>query len=227
LLDSDEVEERLRDYFLGATANLEPDERLVARVIKVGRRKRRRRVALVAAAVSAVATASAVLAGGGGPAHEGGGVTLRLADYAFPLPSGYRLSASTVLPSCFPVAISRAPVNPTGDPTVVPPMLTPYTSSGLSSAITANGGCLTMWLTPPYMFASSGSDPYELLGSTVVTVGGHQGWLDDASNGLNPGNVDLGVRIPLGGGQYQDLLVGTSQVSTEAILAIVTHGLPA
>jgi hypothetical protein len=83
-----------------------------------------------------------------------------------------------------------------------------------------------MALSVPYTPTSASLDPFEVIGSSSVRVGSDQGWLDDASNGPSSPQVNLGVRISIGGGQFRDLVVGSKGLSASTLVEIVARGLP-
>jgi hypothetical protein len=189
---------------------------------------RLRLVASVVVTAALVAGAAIFVAAGSSPDTGKGSTALHLAGYSFALPGAYKLTADT-LATCWPVAVFQVPSDMLASPAApaIPNVVAgPYTSSQIVSAVTSDGGCVTMALSVPYTPTSASLDPFEVIGSSSVRVGSDQGWLDDASNGPSSPQVNLGVRISIGGGQFRDLVVGSKGLSASTLVEIVARGLP-
>jgi hypothetical protein len=192
------------------------------------------RFSLAISGVAAFALVVGLVVAFGTSAPSRGGVNLRLANYTFPLPAGYRLtSASNV--SCSTVVFmqgtkNRATVIPheTGaHATPIPTMqTTPYQTSSIASAVSSSGGCIQMLLTPSYTPKTTPT-AYGDIGttSTKVQVGPYQGFVStQGGSGPSP-SLQLTVLMPQSGGQMRDLDVATQGISEATLVQIVTKGL--
>jgi hypothetical protein len=158
-----------------------------------------------------------------GTAAENAGGSLRLASYSFPLPEGFRLtSTSSTLPACFPVVVLPAPAIFSGTP---PVEANPYSDAQVSSAASADGGCIFMAMTVSYNLGAGGSDPYELPGGVPISMGSYAGWTVSGGYGHGGLLTELAVRIPSGDGQYRDLVAGTIGLPISTVESLVEQGL--
>lgn len=109
-----------------------------------------RRGLVASFAILALAAAIVVpltVGGSTGRPHVEKGAVLRLASYAFRLPSGYRQTKAAT--HCYVVFGSPGGAPGNEPPTSSQP-LPPY-QSGIEAAVSASGGCVVMQLAPPYI----------------------------------------------------------------------------
>jgi hypothetical protein len=73
--------------------------------------------------------------------------------------------------------------------------------------------------------SGSGTDPYEVSGAQSILINSYNAWTVTTTgwNGLSA--VDLGVQIPLGGGEYQDVVIGSLGLTLNAVETIVASWL--
>lgn len=250
MLADDLVEARLRRHFADS---LEPSGDLVAEVL-AGRRphavRRSATMRLSVAAVAALATVAGIAALLGvvlspgapstgrpslGPHHLDAPNVLALATYEFRLPKDYRLT-SALHTTC------RAIVTIGGPSAAGVSALSPDSTAASASAAASSGGCISMLLTPPFTPSSTTPAPYLRSGgqatSSPVRVGPYSGWLTTQgaltrwlqSQGVVPAStlhpdLQLSVELPLGGGEYRVLEVGSRGISQSALVDIVRQGL--
>ncbi|MDA8309402.1 MAG: hypothetical protein M0Z46_02095 [Actinomycetota bacterium] len=230
------IEDRLRRHFA------EPVEigDLVDDVVRRHRRRRARRVMALVAPVMIGAVGLVALASSASPSpvprHPG---LLELAGYWFDLPAGYRLTAGA-RPACEAITLGvprAARTSPVAVPTV-----SPYATATVSTAVGANGGCVTMLVTPSATPTASTPTPYVRNGpapsATRVQVGAYTGWLATqgsltrwlAAQGLvaptapSP-TLQLSVAVPVGGGAYRLLVLGSRVIAQTTLVRMVAGGL--
>jgi|GEM_PF-5855163 len=231
------IEERLRRHFA------EPVEigDLVDVVVGRYRRRRARRVVALVAPVIVGAAGIVALASSTSPSQiPRRPSVLELAGYQFDLPAGYRVAAPSSS-SCGAITLGvprAARTSPGAVPTV-----SPYATATVSAAVDANGGCVTMVVTPPATPTASTPTPYVRNGratsATRVQVDTYTGWLTTqgaltrwlAAQGLvapapSPA-LQLSVAVPVGGGAYRLLVVGSRGIAQATLLRLVARGLSA
>ena len=197
--------------------------------------------ALALAGAVGLAAGLGAFAGSGGPQpmvkSEIGATSIRVANYTFPLPSGYRL-ASVETSGCRSLVLFTSPTDrlapsATGSHPYTPPrvaQLYPPTSSpqasNMAAAAATNGGCILMALTIPFTPTQSTGNPYLATAGQKVNVDGYAGWLTASAGTSNAlGLVQLTVQLPAGNGEYEDLGIGARGLSAKALLTVASHGL--
>ncbi len=191
-----------------------------------------RRGLVASFAILALAAAIVVpltVGGSTGRPHVEKGAVLRLASYAFRLPSGYRQTKAAT--HCYVVFGSPGGAPGNEPPTSSQP-LPPY-QSGIEAAVSASGGCVVMQLAPPYIPTRAHPDPeakaYDLHPVRVASyrgliVTGHQ--ICRLANGSPcPEETLLYVEIPVSRGRVQDLAVGARGLSQSTLIRIMAKGL--
>ncbi len=160
--------------------------------------------------------------------HDG----IRLANYTFPLPSGFHVTAS-VTQACQAVVRFAERFNSTAGisaETLLKDTGTwSYTTVKIASAASANGGCVRMALTGLFTPTVVTGDPSYLLtessSSRRVDVAGHIGWLTTRQTNDGQPVLQLTVELPQADGRMRDLGVGSSGLNANELLAIVSQGL--
>lgn len=210
----------------------------VSEIVAKGRRRRTGRVLAAAAACAAVAVGIAVpLAAGIGSQPAAARTVIRLASHTFRMPAGYRLAAATS--SCHAFAVYMVPSS--GVPLHAKGVFqNPPYETEMKAAASASGGCILLALAPRYTPTAAIPDPEALTGAHPVHVGRYRGLISHSSvfltgidrraaeHGIRPGwsrLTQLFVRLPAGGGQMRDLVIGASQLSDAALIRIAAHGL--
>jgi len=188
-------------------------ERILAGILASDRRAtvshRRRRAVLVLTLGAVVAAAIAVVSTGAftGSNRAGGhhrvaltGPRLKLADYHFKTPAGFKASSG----SCVAPSSSSGPVTVT---------------NGLAAAASAEGGCLEAFV----MIASPGASTPAQEGAAPVAVGAYQGYFvpEDSS-----GRSTLYVQLPDLGDMKQFLSLLAESLTEQQLIAIAESGLP-
>ncbi|MHB1554428.1 MAG: hypothetical protein ACYCSX_09285 [Acidimicrobiales bacterium] len=228
--DPFEDELRLRFSLLDVP---EPSTRVRNEATRRFRRWRLRRRLLVATpSVAAAAVLGGVLGLGG---FVGTRDVIRLANYTFPLPPGFHLTAASTGPCRAVVAFRERIIVPPGSSPIGAGTISitkgkgPYHTAKIASAAGADGGCVLMALTDPFTPASETGNPsYTLTASPSarrVDVAGHVGWLTAARKDGGQADLQLTVELPQAAGQMRDLGVGASGLSANELLAIVSKGL--
>ena len=213
-LDDKVLEDALRSYFVEQTRGLELGREVVPGL--VGRGRFRQRARYIAAAAVIIAAVGGTLA----LSHErGSSDIIRLASYTFHLPSRFHTTSSAPH-SCMPLATVDAPFSGSSAQIIEHP----YNSPQVASAITSAGGCITIAMTNPYMPTADAPDPFRVSLSTPITVAGHVAWIESGQQGTGDA-LDLGVQVPYGNGQYQDLVVGTVGLPSNEVVRLVARGL--
>ena len=208
---------------------------LAERVIRQRRKgqARVRAATAVSLVVAAVVSATVVLSGVRAPAGMARHPRLRLAGYAFRLPVGARVvsSANGACLLAFTVIENTASIG--SAPEAKQP--------AIASAVTRDGGCVSMLLTgahrpyPPSArrgwFPGVRRHRVRIRGYAAEigishTVGVE---VDLKKSGLTHKteleNIDLDLRLPAGDGRWRDLLIAAAGVSEQQLIAIVASGL--
>ena len=233
MLSDEQLQDTMRDRLHRLAGDLAPDPRLYERVLAGHARHRRARGVGAMVAVAVVAGAAIVLTGGGAdspasrPQLQLASFKLRLPEHSQVLaPGSHRcLPAMVMYPSTS--VPSGGPANPT-EPAIV-------------SAVTADGGCISVLLTSPFTPGSSGAPtPFmDEQSAKPVQIGSYQGtagpatWIgSDMSykgiaipSGTTQSIVSLAV--PRAGGQLEDLVFAAEGVSEQQLISIVSSGLSA
>jgi hypothetical protein len=245
MLSDDTFEDELRLEFSMLDIP-EPAAGLLQKTVRRYRTWRLRRRLLVAAPAVALAASLGVVLGVTGvlsPGSEGSRSSaihlsdrhaIHLANYTFPLPNGYAVTSATTA-TCPVGLLTTSPASPTmpnistGSVVWSPPVVArPYSASSSSSTARmaagagADGGCLAMALSIPFTPTQSTPNPY-VTGSQEVDVAGDTGWLTVAN--YDKGMVQLTVAVPQADGQMRDLVVGSSGLSKNQLVTVVTQGL--
>jgi hypothetical protein len=102
----------------------------------------------------------------------------------------------------------------------------------MAAAANAEGGCIAMVLAPPYTPTTADPDPESgtFENTQPIQVGPYEGRVGTWTMFAKPSNVatqqaGLYVEIPLAGGQDQDLVVSSNNLSEGALVALVANGL--
>jgi hypothetical protein len=245
MLSDDTFEDELRLEF-SLLDIPEPAPGVLQKTVRRYRRWRLRRrllvaapgVALAASLGVALAVSGVLSPGTGGPRsnaiHLSDRHAIHLANYTFPLPTSYAVTASTPS-SCPVVLIMTQPTPPTmpkistGSVVWSPPVIaqtygasSSSSTAHMASGATADGGCLAMELSIPFTSSRSTANPYA-TGSQEVDVAGDTGWLTVAN--YDKGMVQLTVAVPQANGQMRDLVVGSSGLSKSELVTVVSQGL--
>jgi hypothetical protein len=245
MLSDDTFEDELRLEFSMLDIP-EPAAGVLQKTVRRYRTWRLRRRLLVAAPGVALAASLGVLLGLSGVLTGSGGSKLHamhlsdrhaihLANYTFPLPKGYAVTSATTASTCRALMVMTIPTPPTmpnistGSVVWSPPVIAqPYSASSSSSTAhmaagaSADGGCLAMELSVPFTPTQSTPNPYA-TGSQEVDVAGDMGWLTVAN--YDKGMVQLTVALPQANGEMRDLVVGSSGLSKNQLVTVVTQGL--
>jgi hypothetical protein len=115
-------------------------------------------------------------------------------------------------------------------------MQTPGYASAMIAAANAEGGCVAMVLAPPYIPTTANPDPESgtFENTQPIQVGPYEGRVGTWTMYAKGPNVaaleatqqaGLYVKIPLSGGQDQDLVVSSNNLSESALVALVANGL--
>lgn len=225
-----------------------PGAGYVERTVGRYRRWRLRRRLMVASPGVAAATGlglalgltgvgAPVAPGAGGPPgtrahHPSEGGVVRVADYVFNLPAGFRLTAastSTCLPDAVPA--TGAPPAEKGTPHAVRIYPTsPYGTTQIATAANASGGCVRLAVTASFTPTPATPNPYFMLTASTpavrqVTVGGDSAWLRTGALPTPKPVYLLTVEVPQGGGAMRDLVVSSIGLSTRELLAVISQGL--
>jgi hypothetical protein len=213
--------------------------------------RRHRTVAAAAAVVVGAAVVVPLEFGPRGPTPSSTGTEIHLASYTFRLPSGYRAlrqddhrPAARALSSCHPGVIATFPVGST-----VPSFDDKPDEPGVVSAANAAGGCISMALIGP--FTPGGPETPTIAGvggpndtaepaSQAIRVGPYQalvgswkmlGWSTQGTPAPAPWNGEtelvVDVSLPEPGGQVDNLVVTSTELSQSALIALVRSGLTA
>jgi hypothetical protein len=246
MLSDDTFEDELRLEFSMLDIP-EPPAGVLQKTVRRYRRWRLRRHLLIAAPGVALAASLGVALGVSGVLSPGSGGSrsnalhlsdhhaIHLANYTFPLPKGYAVTSATTA-TCPVVLLMTRPAPPptmpkisTGSTVWSPPVIAqPYSASSSSSTAHmaagagSDGGCLAMELSVPFAPTQSTPNPY-VTGSQEVDVAGDTGWLTVAN--YDKGMVQLTVAVPQADGQMRDLVVGSSGLSKNQLVTVVTQGL--
>ena len=226
-----------------------PSERFVEQTVRRYRSWRlRRRLAFAVPGVALVVSLGVAFGlGGAGGTGTGGSSSsnaielsghhaIHLDNYTFPLPKGYAVTTSATTATCPVVLVTTRAAAPstmpnisTGSAVWSPPVIAqPYRASSSSSTAHmaagagSDGGCLAMELSVPFTPTQSTPNPYA-TGSQEVDVAGDSGWLTVAN--YDKGTVQLTVAVPQPNGQMRDLVVGSSGLSKNQLVTVVTQGL--
>ena len=236
---SDVFEDQLRLEFSMLDVPAPSAGALETAVRRFRRWRLRRRLLVAAPGLVAAASLGAVLGLSGTSDLGSGGIpdssTIRLANYAFPLPSGFHLTA-TPTDTCKAEVrfVERFETKPGSAPkSALTDLLHTgagrYSTEKIASAASADGGCVEMALTKPFTpTAETGNPSYPLTTSSRarrVDVAGYHGWLTTAQTNEGQPTSQLTVELPQADGQMRDLGVGASGLSANALLTIVSHGL--
>ena len=233
MLTDDELGEALRHALHDGTWTPSPRPDLADRVISQVRRERRRKrigcaglgTGIIAAAALVVALVSS---------HSPRPVELRFASYAFRLPSGSRVAASTPAACAFPVGFvyTPAPGESASD----------ATQPAVANAVTSAGGCVTMLLSNPYTPGADNAPQTAMsaaLDQHAVTIASDPGTIgtyvldgsDMSSDGVpipsGTEKIVLTLHLPADDGQTQDLQVSAAGISEQQLISIVSSGLTA
>jgi len=221
MLNDEILELELERRFAGVQV-LEPPPAFVEHTVREFRHRRRRsRVLALAVPVLAIAAVGLVL---GIPGHDTSGSSIRLANYTFHWPKHADLAASTE-PRCLPVAAFRAPVVATPNSSA-PSVAHLFSFPQVSSALTANGGCVVIALSDPFTPTAASPNPYVIAtGAQTVVVGRFHGWLSTGTGYGGVPLIQLTVEVPQGHGQMKDLAVGEQGVAISTLISVVTRGL--
>lgn len=224
-----------------------PSARFVEQTVRRYRSWRlRRRLAVAVPGVALVVSLGVAFGLGGAGGRGAGGSSssnaielsghhaIHLANYTFPLPKGYAVTTSATA-TCPVVLLMTSPTAPTmpnistGSAVWSPPVIAqPYRASSSSSTAHmaagagSDGGCLAMELSVPFTPTQSTPNPYA-TGSQEVDVAGDTGWLTVAN--YDKGTVQLTVAVPQPNGQMRDLVVGSSGLSKNQLVTVVSQGL--
>jgi hypothetical protein len=160
---------------------------------------------------------------------------MALASYRLRLPKSYRLTAATttVCPALDVAFVSPDPTSGTWTAVgTAAPVHTPGYASGMAAAANAEGGCIAMVLAPPYTPTTADPDPEAgtFENTQPVQVGPYEGRVGTWTMYAEPSDVatqqaGLYVQIPVAGGQDQDLVVSSNNLSESALVALVATGL--
>ena len=202
------------------------------------RRSRRRRAGVGGVGVAAAVSAGAVLALGGG-SSAARPPELHLAAYKFALPRDATTVAATPAACALGTFVTYPnDPNPTADQPGVGAAAA--RQPAISSAITAQGGCVSMLITDPYTPGSSltPTPAFPELSTSPVTVDGDAGTIgtqeflggdNTTINGVHVPNAttdnELTLTIPAANGQDQLLVVTAAGVSQSELQSIVASGL--
>jgi hypothetical protein len=226
-----------------------PSARFVEQTVRRYRSWRlRRRLAVAMPGVALVVSLGVAfgLSGAGGAGTGGsssssaielsGHHAIHLANYTFPLPKGYAVTTSATA-TCPVVLLMTSPTAPTmpnistGSAVWSPPVIAqPYSASSSSSTAHmaagagSDGGCLAMELSVPFTPTQSTPNPY-VVGSQEVDVAGDTGWLETTNYSQGSDSIQLTVALPQVNGQMRDLVVGSSGLSKNQLVTVVTQGL--
>ena len=233
MLSDERLQDTMRDRLQALAGDLEPDPRLYERVVVGHARRRRVRMVGAMVALTVVAGAAIVLTAGGAGSRVGS-PQLRLASFKLRLPrhsqvlapgSHRCLPAMVMYPS---TSVPRGgPANPT-EPAIV-------------SAVTADGGCISVLLTSPFTPGSSGAPtPFmDEQSAKPVQIGSYRGtagpatWIgsDMSYKGIAipSGTVQsiISLEVPVAAGQVEDLVFAAEGVSEQQLTSIVSSGLTA
>jgi hypothetical protein len=223
MLTDTQMESMLEEHFasLAVPANLLDGRTIIA---LSRRRHRRRAVSLTSVAAVAVSLAIVLPLALSGTAVSNQGKAndfARLASYRFHLPHQFHLVDTSAPSHCWAVAVTQAPFSDTTAP--IGP--TPFTNEAIANGAASQGSCVAMAITSSYVMSGSGTDPYEVSGAQSILINSYNAWTVTTTgwNGLSA--VDLGVQIPLGGGEYQDVVIGSLGLTLNAVETIVASGL--
>jgi hypothetical protein len=238
--DERQLGDTLTREFHELVGGLEPRAGLADAAI-ARRRSTRRRAGIGVGGLGAAAAVSAgvVLAFGSGAAPARlGHSELHLAAYRFALPRDATTDAATPAACALGAAVAHPndPDQTTDEPGTG---VSAADQPAIASAVTGQGGCVSMLLTDPY---TPGSDlsPAPLLeepDASPITVDGDSGTLGtqefqgsgwDGQGTLIPNgttNNELTLTIPAADGQDQMLVVTAAGVSQSELESIVASGL--
>ena len=229
MLSDEQLQDTMRDRLHGLAGDLEPNPRLYERVLAA--HARRRRVRTVGAMVALIVAGAAIVltAGTGSPAPS---PQLQLASFKLRLPEHSQVLAPGSH-RCLPAMVmypstsvpSGGPANPT-EPAIV-------------SAVTADGGCISVLLTSPFAPGSSGAPTafMDEQSAKPIQIGSYQGtagpatWIgsDMSYKGIAiPSGTTqsiISLQVPAGNGQVEDLVFAAEGVSEQQLISIVSSGL--
>jgi hypothetical protein len=233
MLSDEQLQDTMRDRLHGLASDLEPDARLYERVL-AGHARRRRVRALGAMVAVTVVVGAAIALTAGGAGSPAPSQQLQLASFKLRLPEHSRVLAPGSH-RCLPAMVmypstsvpNGGPANPT-EPAIV-------------SAVTADGGCISVLLTSPFTPGSSGAPtPFmDEQSAKPVQIGSYQGtagpatWIgsDMSYKGIAiPSGTTqsiISLDVPAAGGQLEDLVFAAEGVSEQQLISIVSSGLTA
>jgi hypothetical protein len=233
MLTDEQLQETMRDRLHDLADDLQPDSRVYERVL-AGHARRRRARAVRAMAALTVVTGAAIALTAGSVSRPTHGPQLQLASFKLRLPKDSRVLAPGSH-RCLPAIVmypstsvpSGGPANPT--------------EPGIASAVTADGGCISVLLTSPFAPGSSGApSPFmDEQSAKPVQIGSYQGtagpatWIgSDMSyegTAIPSGTTQsiISLEVPASGGQVEDLVFAAEGVSEQQLISIVSSGLTA
>ena len=233
---TEEIESQLRTAFARVTCEITVPEAARSRLQTRNYHPRRMRQGLGLTAVTGLAAASALAAAlivVAGPAGTAAPSAVSFDAYTFTMPSGFH----QVHPSarCRPMIAFALPPNrhrlwgKVGLPVV------PKYGKKMMLAASAAGGCLAVALAPSYRPTAATPDP-ELVGKTkLIRIGPFHGRY--VLYRLYSGRLRKGVvlktelvrlvyvELPVGHGNYRDLVVGGARLSRHQLITIIGDGL--
>lgn len=231
MLSDEQLQDTMRDGLHGLAGDLEPDPRLYERVL-AGHARRRRGRAVGAMVAGTVAAGAAIVLTAGGAGSPAPSPQLRLASFRLRLPEHSQVLAPGSH-RCLPAIVmypnvyfpSGGPPNPT-EPAIV-------------SAVTGDGGCVSVLLTSPFTPGSSEAPtPFmDEQSAKPIQIGSYQGtagpatWIgsDMSYQGIAiPSGTTqsiLSLEVPAAGGQLEDLVFAAEGVSEQQLISIVSSGL--
>lgn len=233
MLNDETLEDEVRGWLHELADHLVPTADLTAQVLaRHARRRRRSRMAAVAGAVAIAAAIAlpALLTGAGVSA----GPQMRLASFRLRLPAHARIlapDAHVCLPAVVMYPSTQVPNGGPANPA----------EPAITSAVTADGGCLSVFLTAPY--TPGGNEvpsPFiDVQSEKPVRVSSYAGvlgpftWIgrDMSYQGFQIPNGTqqsvLALHVPVAGGQDELLVFAAEHIAPQALLSIVRSGLTA
>lgn len=211
--------------------------------LRYGHPNRRREIATVGAVVAIAAGTGVPLAFSA--AGHATSTEVHLASYSFKLPGRYHQAQSAV-GACQPGFLVTWPAGTFDSPKQMLGLVNGHPDEpGIVSAASTAGGCISMALVGPYAPGGPEVPTVEGIGGPLwhgtapqqVQVGQYQALLGSFTMpDLKPGGAPmppsagqtltvLEVTVPAAGGQVQDLVATSTQLSEQALVSMVAQGL--